>query len=442
MRHPTPFGSAAAAMLALLATVVIGAGPVCAAGNAELRTSLTYGYATSTDDTLTAALELEPAVETTLGQGARLVASARLTWDGRDRIVPGEPDTDTYAPASRPAAPGDDVIAELRDAYIEFFLPAGLLRFGKQQIVWGVLDGLKVLDSLNPQHFREFILTDFADSRIGLWSAYADLYVGSWRTEFAWIPDATGHEIPTDGAWFELTAPRFRYGAEPGAPRLPLRTQGPDHGVGNSTVGLRLSRMLGGWDLSLVAISGSDFEPLGRIDSSPAGPVLERYYERRELYGLSAAYSLGRFVLRTELALRPGREFNLGRDGALAAEPLDQYTAGLGIDFRGPLDTFVSLQYLVDHIQSAPAGLVRPATDRLTTLFLRRSFAQDRLAAELRWYGDVGQGDGMLRGALTWLVGDETSLRAGFDTFHGDGDGLFGQFADRDRMTLSLEHYF
>jgi len=427
--------------LPLLALLVLTA-TAHGAGNAELRTALHYGHATSTDDTLSTRLELEPAVETALGEGARLVASARLVWDGRNRLVPGEPDTDTYATASRPAAIGDDAIAELRDAYVEFFLPGGLLRFGKQQIVWGVLDGLKVMDALNPQHFREFILADFADSRIGLWSAYADLYIGPWRTEFAWIPDATGHEIPTEGAWFELTAPRFRYGAPPGAPRLPVLTEEPEHSVEDSAFALRLSRMLGGWDLSLVALSGSDFEPLGRVKVSPAGPVLERYYERRELYGLSAAYSLGRFVLRTELALRPGREFNLRRDGVLAAEPLDQHTAGLGVDFRGPFDTFVSLQYLVDHVQSAPAGLVRPATDRLATLFLRRNFAHDRLSAELRWYGDVSEGDGMLRGALTWLVGDETSLRIGFDAFHGDNDGLFGQFADRDRITLSLEHYY
>lgn len=427
--------------LCLVALLILGSA-ARGAGNAELRTALHFGYATHTDKTMTTALELEPAFETALGDGARLVASARLVWDGRDRLVPGEPDTDTYAPAAQPAAIGDDVIAELRDAYVEFFLPGGLLRFGKQQIVWGVLDGLKVLDTLNPQHFREFILADFADSRIGLWSTYADLYIGPWRTEFAWIPDATGHEIPTEGASFELTAPRFRYGAPPGAQRLPVRTEEPEHGLEDSAFGLRLSRMLGGWDLSLVAVSGSDFEPLGRVKVSPAGPVLERYYERRELYGLSAAYSLGRFVLRTELALRPGREFNLRRDGVLAAEPLDQHTAGLGVDFRGPFDTFVSLQYLVDHVQSAPAGLVRPATDRLATLFLRRSFAHDRLSAELRWYGDVERGGGMVRGALTWLVGDETSLRIGFDAFHGDAEGLFGQFADRDRITLSLEHYF
>lgn len=432
------------AAFAILCALLWPTPPALGAGvqNAEVRASVHYGRATSTDSSLATGLELAPGLEVGLGEAARVVASARISWDGRERIVPGRPDTDTYAPASRPATPGDATIAELRDAYVEFFLPSGLLRVGKQQIVWGALDGLKVLDALNPQHFREFILEDFSESRIGLWSLYADVNLGAWRTEVAWIPDATGHEIPTEGAWFELTAPRFRYGAPAGSPRPPVRTERPSHGVGRSALGVRLSRMVAGWDLSLVAISGYDFEPLGRLTNSPAGPVLERYYERRELYGLSAARAIGRVVLRTELAARPGRRFNLRLPAALTAEALDQYTAGVGLDLNGPFDTFISAQYLVDHIQSAPAGLVRPATDRLATLLVRRSFAHDRFAAELRWYGDVARGDGILRGALTWLAGDETSLRVGFDTFHGDADGLFGQFADRDRLTLRLEHYF
>jgi len=44
------------------------------------------------------------------------------------------------------------------------------LRLGKQQIVWGETDGLKLLDVMNPQNFREFILDEFEDSRLPLWS--------------------------------------------------------------------------------------------------------------------------------------------------------------------------------------------------------------------------------------------------------------------------------
>ena len=68
--------------------------------------------------------------------------------------------------SSRPYRIGDAGTAEIRDAYLEFGLDNGLLRIGKQQIVWGRLDGIKVLDTVNPQDFREFILDDFDDSRI------------------------------------------------------------------------------------------------------------------------------------------------------------------------------------------------------------------------------------------------------------------------------------
>lgn len=409
---------------------------------AEMRTELTFGHGTSDTSAIQLGLDLIPAVELGFDNDARLVLSARLRWDDRDRLVPGEPDTSTYGRLSRPWTPGEAGTAELRDAYLELGLGTGVLRIGKQQIVWGALDGLKILDAVNPQSFREFILDEFGDSRIGLWSVYADLSLGGWRAELAWLPDATGHEIPVEGAWFELTAPRFRYGAQSDAPRLPTRTERPGVTTSGAGAGLRLSRMLGVWDISAVALTGQDPEPLGRVEAASGRPVLERYYARRELYGLSAATAVGRIALRAELALRPGRRFNrLGADG-LVTEALDQYTGGIGIDIRGPLDTFVNLQYLVDHVQSAPDGLVRPPTDRLITVFLRRAFAYDTVTTELRWYGETRAGDGLLRASIAWLIGDETTLRLGADIFHGERTGLFGQFADRDRITLSLEHVF
>lgn len=427
-----------AAVLCLAAA----AAPAADIDYAEMRAALVFGHGTGDTGTLQTTLELTPAIEADLGAGTRLVLSSRLRWDGDDGLIPGKPDTSTYSPLSRPWAAGDSASAELRDAYLEFGLETGLLRVGKQQIVWGALDGLKILDALDPQSFREFILEDFGDSRIGLWSVYADLSLGAWRAELAWIPDATGHEIPTDGAWFELTAPRFRYGAPPGSPRPPTTTERPGLGAADAATGLRLSRRLAGWDLSLVALTGQDHEPLGRVRPGAEGPVLERYYERRELYGLSAAKAFGRIALRTELAIRPGRRFNL-RDGArLGSDRLDQYTVGLGMDIEGPWDTFVNLQYVVDRVQSAPPALVRPATDRLVTAFLRRQFAYQTVTAELRWYGDIDAGDGLVRASLSRLIGDETTVRLGLDAFYGVSDGLFGQFADRDRVTLSLEHVF
>jgi len=51
--------------------------------------------------------------------------------------------------------------AELREFYLETDWGKSYFTFGKQQVVWGKADGLKVLDVVNPQSFREFILEDF-----------------------------------------------------------------------------------------------------------------------------------------------------------------------------------------------------------------------------------------------------------------------------------------
>jgi hypothetical protein len=75
----------------------------------------------------------------------------------------------SWSPASRPSTttrrcrqtdhPGRIGTLELRDLYYEHRLDRSV-RLGKQQIVWGRLDGVKILDVVNPQTFREFILDD------------------------------------------------------------------------------------------------------------------------------------------------------------------------------------------------------------------------------------------------------------------------------------------
>ena len=60
---------------------------------------------------------------------------------------------------------------------------------GRQQNVWGKADGLKVLDLVNPQDFRELILDDFDDSRIPLWAVNAEIPVAEVVVPLVWIPE-------------------------------------------------------------------------------------------------------------------------------------------------------------------------------------------------------------------------------------------------------------
>ena len=406
--------------------------------NASLETDLSYGYSQSASTTMQGLVELVPSLDLALGDGASMVMSARVRADAKDELEPGRPDLDTYAPGSRPLQLGNSGTAELRDFYVELRSANGLTRLGKQQIVWGRLDGIKVLDLVNPQDFREFILDDFAESRISLWSAYFDYNLGNWRAELALIPDGTGHMIPGAGAWFELTAPRFRYGAEPGQPGLPVTTGQPGHSLDDGAAGLRLSRQFNNLELALVAYTGNDPEPLGRLVQANGAPAVERFYERRNAVGLSADMGLGSAVLRAEYAYQPDRTFNTRSPGLLETVALDQHRAAIGLDIDGPLGIFVNLQYLVDTISAAPANLVRPERDRLATLYLRRSFAYDSVVLAARWYRSFTDDDHLAAVSIEYAINDDTSLELAAQAFSGIDEGLFGQFADRDRITLSL----
>lgn len=410
--------------------------------SAELPLDLAAGADPLTDGLMQLQLQATPRLEVDFDSGAALVVSTRLRVDAEQQLEPGRPRLSSYGPASRPLELGDVGTLELRDVYWEQPLANGLARVGKQQIVWGRLDGIKLLDVLNPQNFREFILDDFGNSRISLWSAYLDMSFGDWRMELAAIPDYSAHEIPEPGAWFELQAPRFRFGASPATPALPTATDGSRSSREDGALGLRLSRPLGRVDVSVLAYSGSDHEPLGRLRPEREGLVLERFHRRRELLGFSMETALGGMALRAEAGFQLDRTFNARAAGGLSTVEGDQLSGALAADIDGPFGVLVNLQFLWDEILDAPPGLVRPDRDRLTTLFLRRGFLYDTLRLEGRWYHSLDDGDDLFGLSLHYDSGDNTTLYLRAEGFDGRAEGLFGQFSGRDRLLVGIRHTF
>lgn len=410
--------------------------------NNSFEAHLGYGYSDVSGKSMQSVLRLTPGFEIELSPRTRAVVEGRIRLDFSDELEPGRVDTNTYSALSRPVTINDLGTADIRDAYVERSFENGLLRVGKQQIVWGRLDGIKVTDVLNPQDFREFILQDFNDSRISLWSAYLDISHGAWRTELALIPDNTGHAVPARGAWFELTAPRYRYGADPADPTPPIVTDRDSISASTSAYALRLSRQLGRAEFGAIFYSGVDHEPVARVVSVNERPAIERFYERRDLFGAHAETSLGALAVRAEFALQPDRTFNTRSDSLLSTMELDQVSAGIGIDVDGPFGVFINIQHVYDTIRRAPPELVRPDIDQVTTVFMRRTFAYETISLTGRYYRSHELGDNMFMLALEFLFGDATRLRLGADFFSGDSGGAFGQFEDRDRFVVTLTHTF
>jgi hypothetical protein len=86
----------------------------------------------------------------------------------------------------------------LRECYLNYESPSLDVRIGKQQVVWGTADGIKIMDVVCPTDQREFTLDNYADSRIPRWMLkieYSPKVNGT--LQFLFIPDfATDYYAP------------------------------------------------------------------------------------------------------------------------------------------------------------------------------------------------------------------------------------------------------
>jgi len=71
----------------------------------------------------------------------------------------------------------------LREVYVDAEVNGVDVRFGKQQVVWGTADGMKLLDAINPTDYSEMAQNQMEDSRIPVWmlNAEVDTDKGNWQ---------------------------------------------------------------------------------------------------------------------------------------------------------------------------------------------------------------------------------------------------------------------
>jgi hypothetical protein len=84
----------------------------------------------------------------------------------------------------------------LRELYLDTNAFGWDLRLGKQQVVWGTADGIKLLDIINPTDFRELNQNAMEDSRIPIWMINAERNIGD-NSNFQFIvSQAEENKIP------------------------------------------------------------------------------------------------------------------------------------------------------------------------------------------------------------------------------------------------------
>ncbi len=396
--------------------------------NNTLNTRIESEWAVLTRDASTQKLQLiiEPELETEIGEDTGVTTIIRLRTDAKDNL-------------SR----GDHSQAELREFYLDTSIKDSIVILGKQQVVWGKSDGLKVLDIINPQEFREFILDDFDQSRIPLWTVNAEIPINDVTLQLLLIPDQTYHEFATPGSSYQFTSP-VTIPPTPAAASVQIKpTITPDQILQDADIGFRLSTFSHGWDLTFNYLYHYDDTPVLfrtiNVITSGLNINITPQYKRTHMIGGTFSNTFGELTLRGELGYLTDKYISttnpLDQDGVVKTGEL-KYV--LGFDWYGFTDTLLSTQIFQTYLDRHVTGMIQQQLNTQITFLIKQDYMNETLHAEVLILQDIDYQDGMLRPKLTYEYNDEINVYAGVDIFYGNKDGLFGQFNKTDRFVSGI----
>jgi hypothetical protein len=385
---------------------------------------------------------VKPELEIPFTKNFRFKALGRVYAEFLDNLEPKEPNQEEVSEYSKRFIAGDLFEAELREFYFDWKIKKHYLTVGKQQIVWGKADGLKILDVVNPTNMREFLLDDFDNSRIPLWSVKTDLNLKIAKLQLLWIPDQTYHDIPGAKAAF---FPIAFFPAPPEGLRIvqtPLVK--PDRVIEDADAGARLSAFIKGWDVTLNYLYAYDDFPVAQVNvnSDSTGPylIITPLYKRYHLTGGTFTNSFGKFAVRGEVGVFLDKTFSssdpAARDGLFKS---NQVMGVLGFDYSGISNSLISFQVFEDHVFSDTEIMGRSQSETYASLLLNRNFKNETITAEVIGVQNINRGDGFVRPRVKYQVLSNLNLALGGDVFYGDEKGLFGQFVKRTRVTFNIQ---
>ncbi len=344
----------------------------------------------------------------------------------------------------------DPFEADLRELYADIYFDRVDLRIGKQINRWGVIEGFRITDELNPLDFREFILRELTDKTIPIWMAKADIYLQNMSLELVWIPELLFNRPAAAGTeWEEF--------------QLPPGLSTPAKTFENTEFGLRLSTQQLGSDLAFSYFEGwDDFPTASRTIFGLNAQLSQRStdfvprYHRLKTFGFSFSRGLGANVIKGEFAYVLGKNFgtlptDLNNDGVSDIEELERqfFKYGVGFDTRlpGKIETF--FQFSQQIIMNYTNLIIADQVESGASLLLRREFLNNRVLFRILTLYMINDKEAMIRPRISYQWNDGLLLTFGVDLFEGtpgrvntDDLHFIGFFDQNDRVYTEMRYQF
>ena len=374
--------------------------------------------------------------------GGDITAIGRVRLDTTDTLNRNNSERpSTYSSINGPLASGESGELQIRELYWDKSTDNVYWRLGKQQVVWGEADGLKLLDVINPQSFREFVLDDFDDSRIPLWMVNVELSLGdNGVLQILWIPDSTTHELAPKHSDFALTSPLFVPNSSdipPGSTVVINAASAPDSFVKDSDFGTRYTTFVGGWDLSANYLYHYVDAPVTHTRLEDSTFTIDQRYHRSHLLGGTASTALGDWTLRAEIAFETDI-YHRTQSPLPGVDQANQWSSVIGLDWQGLSDQFISLQWFQTTLLADRQDRIVKKRENTVSFLWESKFANETVSLEWLHIHSTDHGDGLVQPELRYNYETNLDIYMNAAVFYGDQHERFGQFDQADRISFGF----
>jgi len=312
----------------------------------------------------------------------------------------------------------------LKDSYIQGSLSDDLdLKVGRQIVVWGKSDSIRITDVINPLDNRTPGMTDIEDLRLSVGMAKFDYYVGSWNISAMLIGEnRIMIEAPQNSEFFPIDTG--------------MDLKNPDYDTDNLQYALAFNGIFSGWDLSFYGANVLDSK--WHIDTV----TKTREVSTIGMLGSAINIATGSWLLKSEVAFLSGIKYNSTTDEKNRLDML------VGFDYMGIKNTVLSLEVADRHIFDYEDKMnLEDYTDQdevQTAIRASRTFLNESIEVTtlVSMFGTSFENGGFVRVWSEIDIIDGVTSNVGVVDYVGGDNFFMDKVKDNDRVFADITYSF
>lgn len=314
---------------------------------------------------------------------------------------------------------------ELFDAYIEGSISDNFdMKLGRQVVVWGRSDTIRVTDILNPLDNRRPGMVDIEDLRLPVTMAKFDYFIGDWRiTPIAILEQRFSKNPPFSSAFYPVPVP---------AP--------DDENYDDVTYALSVGGEFSGWDVNFYAARIHDDEGHGVDLFTPTARI---EHDKVNMFGTALNILTGSWLFKTELSYFDGLKYSTAPDKSFTRTDVL-----LGFEYKGIADTLISYDVVNrnigdydDRLKTELNPLDKQSYQhafRVSSDFMNASLTANYL---ILLNGEKLNEGGFQRAWLKYELGEGINTNIGVVDYIG-GSLIFDEIKDNDMVFVDISYSF